>query len=164
MSSPAHPDDILQKISGPHGRWKTTTLGGLSNEAPHFACLIWCQCLASFFGERFVAEGSRGKSFALRVALVGHGGLLSTGRFAVVLVPSKCYWKARQKSSPALAVSDLGVLSEGSGIPHLGHLFCKDLSCLWKQCRGHGRCPGAPAMLEATDFAISTGVLFISSF
>lgn len=37
---------MLQKISGPYRRWKTTTLGGLPNETPLFASLIRCKCLS----------------------------------------------------------------------------------------------------------------------
>lgn len=34
MSSPAHPDDIHPKMSGPHGRWKSTMVGAEPGEVP----------------------------------------------------------------------------------------------------------------------------------
>lgn len=132
MSSPAHPDDMLQKIPGPHGRWKTTTLGGLSNEAPLFceSSMVQTSCIV------FWEEGSTGKSFALGVALVGHGAVLSAGRFAVVLGPSKRYWKARQKSSPVLAVSDLGFYLEEAA-SHASGIFSA------KTCPAYRKSAGA---------------------
>ena len=68
----------------------------------------------------------------------------ATGRFAVVLSPSKRWCKARQKSLSALAMSDLSF--------HMKEVaFCISGIC------SHDHSPGAPAMLEVKDFASQQG-------